>query len=682
MAKFGVSYQTGADDVESSSVDQGTRKRGGNKYQPLQLEQPEATYMTSFDSPRAPLSDGFPSSSPTSTWYEYFQRKRLSYLCLFLPFTIIIVTLSALLIYERHHNKHSNSSNTASSTDSAWDVYRVTSTKGVVATDTEICSQIGVNILSQGGNAVDAAIAAKFCLSVISPASSGIGGGAYILIHNAATNQQEFIDCRETAPMGANENMFIDDPIKAQDGGLAIAVLGEVRGLYEAYKRHGSGKVTWKQLVTPSAILANEWIVSKEVHHLFDQIKTQLYSGKYPLLTSLYMKTNPKNKNELIFKDPGDIVNDPVLSKTLQNIAVYGPDYLYKTMAETLAKEIQDVGGIITANDIRNYQPLITEPLKSNISGYHYYGVGGSSSGGPAIIGILQFMTSIDEPLISLGNNYYHYLVECFKHIFAIRSNLGDPAYVNVTNVYNAILSNNYLNYLQHTFTSDLKTQSSLLNYGGIYNLQYLMKIDAGTSHLSILDADGNAVSMTSTINTYFGSKVISPSTGILFNNQMDDFSIPNAPNYFGLAPSPYNYPEPKKRPLSSMSPSILLDRHGRVRLIGGASGGPRIITATAQVILNYLMRGMDLLSAVKAPRVHSQLLPDSVDAENSTNVHQLQIPLPQSVVDLLKERGHHNVTLKNVGMGVTQFIAVDPDTLLRIAVSDPRKDGRPAAEK
>lgn len=181
-------------------------------------------------------------------------------------------------------------------------------------------------------------------------------------------------------------------------------------------------------------------------------------------------------------------------------------------------------------------------------------------------------MSSFSEPLISLGNLYYHRLAEAMKHTFAIRLHLGDPSYVDSEGPLSALLSDKYMSGLANLNTSDFDVQL-LSTYGGEYSTKNIIKNDHGTTHISIIDSDGNAVALTSTINTYFGSKVISKSTGIIFNNEMDDFSIPNSPNYFGLAPSPLNFPEPFKRPLSSMSPSILLDKHGKVRLIGGASG-------------------------------------------------------------------------------------------------------------
>jgi gamma-glutamyltranspeptidase/glutathione hydrolase/leukotriene-C4 hydrolase len=586
------------EEVENSSTKssgylvEGRNRADGNKYQPLEIEGDinpmNQSSVSSYSEDIVPSRTGQQLLSSRFAVESAKRKYRQIIVLVAVPLLFIIVILSIGIANKNSSSSSSSSGSNGSSSltdEQLLEQHRITSTKGAVATDNQICSQIGVNILDQGGNAVDAAIAAKLCLGVVSPASSGIGGGGYILIYSSSGSTQEFIDCRETAPGAATPRMFVNDPIAAQDGGLAIAVPGEIQGLYLAYQRHGSGKISWKNLILPAALLAEEWRISPELYAYILIIKKQLFSGKYQPLADLYLKNHGKSVKEI-----GDIVNQPTLSKTLMMIGEYGPDYLYKTMSTTLAKEIQNAGGIITKEDIESYEPLITPPLIANISGYHYIGVGGSSSGGPSIIGILRFMSSLEQPLVSQGSAYYHYLIECFKHIFAIRTNLGDPFYVNTTNVYNAILSEEYMNDLEKHHTNDLHIQKSLYDYGGKYNLQFSAKDDAGTTHLSVIDSDGNAVSFTSTVNTYFGSKVISPSTGILFNNQMDDFSIPGSPNFFGLPPSPFNYPEPYKRPLSSMSPSIVLDQYHRVRLIGGASGGPRIITSTAQarLVLNF----------------------------------------------------------------------------------------------
>lgn len=494
--------------------------------------------------------------------------------------TVIVSVCVVILILVLASLSLSSGSSGTISTRTTFEDFHITATKGAVASDSSTCSHMGVDILAKGGNAVDASITTALCLGVVSPMSSGIGGGCFIVFHNSSSGHNVFIDSREVAPAAATPTMFEKQPILAQDGGLAVAVLAEVHGLHLAYTLHGSGVVSWKDIVTPVAKLAEKWVISAQLSANLEEHATQhLLSGKFPELSKLYVKANGK------IKTAGDIVEQPQLANTLYQIAEVGPSYIYDTMADTLAQEIEAAGGIVTAQDIQRYTPIVYAALESNFMGYRYIGAGGSSSGGAIVAGILNYMSSISQPLVSQGAIYYHRLVEAMKHGFAMRLHLADPEYVNTTEVVRALLSYDFMRDLQLMSPDD--TVLPLSHYGGKYNMTHISPKDSGTTHLSVVDAQGNAVALTSTINTYFGSKVVSPSTGILFNNQMDDFSIPGASNYFGLAPSPYNYPAAYKRPLSSMSPSIVLDGHtGKVRMTGGASGGPKIITATLQVAL------------------------------------------------------------------------------------------------
>jgi len=622
----------------------------------------------------SPLPLVFSLSKPKSKPIR--ARHSPNMLCFFINGAILIGLVFPLVIFVcvlaiKLQNLSSDSSNDFTNYNCVEN--RVRSTKGVIATDNPTCSDMGAKILQSGGNAVDAAITAALCLGVVSPVSSGIGGGCFILSYNRTTGKSEFIDARETAPAATTRDMFVKDPSKATNGPLAIAIPGELRGLYLAWTRYGSKKLSWQQLVTPVAELASLWTISPTLSNYLRLISTELLTkNAFPELQKLYLKNDGTIKNTF------DTVSQPELSKTLHNIAAYGPDYFYNTIAAQLAAEIQSLGGIMTESDIRSYQPSILEPIRTDFMGYTYIGVGGSSSGGAAVAGILKFMGSFKDPLVSQGSIYYHRLVEAMKHVFAMRLSLGDPSFANTSSCVDAMLSDSYMQALQ-TNTSDA-TVLPIDSYGGKYSAKHASTLDSGTTHISVMDAQGNAVSMTSTINTYFGSKVVSSSSGVLFNNQMDDFSIPSgAVNFFGLAASPLNYPQPGKKPLSSMSPSLVLDRRGRIRLIGGASGGPRIITATAQVILNYLGRGMDVLQAVVQPRIHSQLLPTTVDVEAQSLVGGKKITASIDVLRALLST-HHNATYFDGAMGVAQFIAVDPDSGEMEAVSDPRKGGTPSA--
>ena len=379
---------------------------------------------------------------------------------------------------------------------------------------------IGKDILLQGGNSIDAAIAATLCLGVLSPISSGLGGGCFILIHNHSTNTNIFIDSREVAPLSTYPDIFINQSIKAQNGGLAIAVLGELKGLYYIYENYSSKKIKWKDLVLPSAKLAESWIISSELAYTMNkEVSNELKSGEFPLLSELYV-----NKDTGKLKQEGDVVKQPILANTLRMISEYGSSYIYDTMINDIVNDINEAGGNMSYDDIRNYNIISYPAIETQIFGFTYLSVSGSSSGGPVVAGILKFMSSYMEPIVIQSYLYYHHLIEAMKHTFAIRLFLGDPLFVNITGPTNALLSDEYMRNLQIYNTNDNYVQSSINQYGGNeYNIDESssssLPTDHGTTHLSVIDSEGNAVSLTSTINTYFGSKVISKSTG-MYNNR------------------------------------------------------------------------------------------------------------------------------------------------------------------
>lgn len=605
-----------------------------------------------------------------------------------IAFKVIVATCIALIIIlimaarphdgqRRHRNRGAEADSAAAAGTAAnqWAPYQATSPAlGIVAADSFTCSQIGVAILRKGGNAVDSAAATALCQGVVSPASSGLGGGAHIVFYDAATKTAKFIDSRETAPAASMPDMFDADPQLSQDGGKAVATLAELKGIYQLQQAHGL--LAWRECTEPAARLAERYEVSAELASMLadSEVVAYMQSGAYPALEALFRNADGSIKRQ------GDFVTNTKLAHTLDQIGLHGSDYLYETMAPTLAAEVQAAGGVLTVEDLQAYTVLEHEPITVQIMGHTLYSASGSSSGGAAVAGILEFMDGFAQPLASEGLVYNHRLVEAMKNAFAVRLNLADPLFVNTTGPIGALTSKTFMSQLRNAM-SDTGVLP-LASYGGKFGLnearRYLPE-DHGTSHMVVVDRSGNAVSLTSTVNTYFGSKVVSPSTGIVFNNQMDDFSNSHSANYFGLAPSASNLPGPGKRPLSSMSPSILIDSNSRVRLVGGASGGPRIITATAQVILNTIGRGYDILQAVVSPRLHSQLLPDTVYVEQHQLISGLSITSPPNIAEDLKKRGH-NITEWAHSMGVNQFVAIDPDTGYMTAVSDPRKSGRPAA--
>lgn len=634
-------------------------------------------------------------------FWIYHPKSACGVLSLFILLPFII---SLGIIASKHDDSQLITQTTDCDTSNAWaKSFNVeTYGNGIVAADDYRCSKIGSNILTDGGNAMDAAIGVALCLGVVSPASSGLGGGCFILGYNASSYKSLFIDARETAPLNSSQNMYVGNPSLSVNGGLAIAIPGELKGLYLAWQKQGGG-VSWSRIVQPSIDLAKKWEISPTVARYILKIETVVKSNTmlYSDIYEMYFN------NDGTPKKSGQYIQNPQLANTLQGIADQGPDYLYginSNIPNLLAKEIQNAGGIITANEIRSFQPTIRDAVEMDVFGYKLYGAPPPSSGGVIVAAILQFMSGFKEPIASQEGLYYHHLVEAMKHTFAIRMSLGDPDYVNLTSVMNDLLNGDLINELQQITREDW-VLDSIEKYGGPdYGVKYqVIPDDHGTTHISVLDKDGNAVAITSTVNTYFGSKILSTSTGIILNNEMDDFSTPNSSNFFGLAPFTSNYIEPGKKPLSSMSPTILVRKADKkVRLIGGASGGPRIITATAQVLLNFLGQGMSLLDSVISSRVHSQLFPQKVYLEDVTldctnclaldsngkpisgQYQKIQSTTNTLLVNALKKRGHNITADTGANFGVCQFIDIEHELDNKMtAVCDPRKGGTPsAAEK
>ena len=627
-----------------------------------------------------------------------------------------------------------------------------------VAADHPVCSDLGVSIMQDlHGNAIDAAVAVALCLGVANPASSGMGGGAFMLIHadpvvdettsSSSTKQQqqqslpdfddernrdepspkaasgkvtEVIDCREVAPSAAYTEMYKDKPDSASTyGGLAIGVPGELKGLELAHARHG--QLPWSQVVGQVAQLARKGVVVNDnFAHEIEIMANHFASGGSTDhgLKALLTKNNDWGHPYVA----GDRFRNTKLAALLEAVAQHGSDALYKgEQASKIAKEIQNVGGIVTQEDIENYRATLRSPVYAHhIDGHSIAGVPPPSSGGAAIIGAARFLAGFSSPFASAADALsVHRLVEAGKHAFAIRMSLSDPVYNTkvVQDAVNDLVNGTYMEDLRR-MTRDTETLP-LSQYGGNKWAQlndsdaaqnatdanegdrrrrhlarrfgYLE--DNGTSHFSIVDKDGNAVAMTTSVNTYFGSKVVSPSTGIVFSNTMDDFSNPGRPNYFGLHPSPSNYIKPGKKPLSSMSPTMVFKSHatsddnlkessmfGDLKLVLGASGGPKIITAVLQVYANIILLGLPLFTSISKPRVHDQLIYHgaSVSAVEKAVVDQ-DIPneVSQRTRDALMKRNHNLIDIDYTG--TAQVVAVDLETKSLSAGCDIRKGGSPS---
>lgn len=539
---------------------------------------------------------------------------------------------------------------------------------GAVATDDRRCSKIGMDALRGGGHAVDAAVAAALCLGVVSPASSGLGGGAFLLL-NLANGVAKAFDMRETAPLLSSKDMYGGNTSLKATGSLSIAVPGELAGLHKVWKQHG--KLPWQRLVRPAEVLARlGFKISAYLHMQMEATESDILND-----TGLRSIFAPNGKLLKV----GDICYNKKLAETLRIISKYGPKAFYGgSIGLNLVRDVKEAGGILSIEDLKRYSVKEKEPISTDFLGLKILGMP-PPSGGPPMMLLLNILAQYELPSGLSGALGIHREIEALKHVFALKMNLGDPDFVNITRVLADMLSPKFAKVLKKDINDSTTFGPS--HYGGRWN----QITDHGTSHVSIIDVERNAISMTSTVNGYFGSKIVSPSTGIVLNNEMDDFSIPMRNVSKDVPPpAPSNFIMPGKRPLSSMSPTIAL-KDGKVKAVVGASGGTMIIAATTEVLLNHFVKGMDPFASVTAPRVYHQLIPNVVYYENWTTVNGDHFEVPSDIREALRSKGH---VLKGIAGGtICQFIVEDKfDDWGRnkgigklVAVSDPRKGGFPA---
>jgi gamma-glutamyltranspeptidase / glutathione hydrolase / leukotriene-C4 hydrolase len=563
--------------------------------------------------------------------------------------------------------------------------------EGIVAADHGRCSDIGAAVLKDGGNAVDAAVATALCQGIYNPMASGVGGG-HIMLIRLPNGTSEVIDAREVAPVAASEEMFKGKPQAALVGGLAAAVPLELRGLHLAHSRHGV--LPWSRLVEPAAAVAEGGF---EAHpYLVSALEMANFTA-YPELRDIFLINDAHTKT---WRAP--VVNEtcckrPQLAQLLRDVANEGPDVLYQgKYAAQFAADIQGAGGIITVEDLSTAQAVVEEPLRTHVMGVDVVGPPPPSSAA-TIMTALLVLGGYDLPLAGSGSLGIHRAAEAMKHAFALRMSLGDPGsgesslVPHLKELLADMQSSEYADSLREMILDDGVLNTTM--YGGKWNIlkSGVMPEDHGTSHMNVVDKDRMAVALTSTVNTGFGSKVLSKSTGIILNNQMDDFSTPGQPNVYGIPPSRSNFIVPGKKPFSSMSP-LVVERGGQLRMVLGASGGPRIISAVLQTLLRVLAYGEDAFSAVAGPRVHHQLVPDVLYGEAWT-AGDVEFYYDNSTLHGLEARGHQ--VLPSAWGAVVQAVVADPDpaddnengnsttaaeTGMLRAVSDPRKDGAPSA--
>ncbi|MDH3442750.1 MAG: gamma-glutamyltransferase [Deltaproteobacteria bacterium] len=527
---------------------------------------------------------------------------------------------------------------------------------GLVVSDSELATSAGMEMLNRGGNAVDAAVATAFALAVVDQASSGLGGGGFMVIYDAKTRRAHALDFRETAPRAARTELYAADGNPARQlsvtGALAVAVPGEVAGLLQASKRFGT--LPPQVLVAPAIRYATDGFpLDATLQHAID--RQQGAMKKFTELGRVYM---PKGE----VPAEGEIIRQPELGDTLKAIASQGAESFYQGwIAEAIAETIQKNGGVLTTDDLKNYKAVWREPLIGSYRKRTVITMPPPSSGGVAILQILNVLEGYKLNQIPRNSaTYLHLVTEVLKHAFADRARyLGDPDFVNAP--VSKLISEDYASWIRGRISA-VKTQPP-----GFYGLVHYKPEQGGTTHLSVIDRDGNAVACTLSVNTRFGSKLLAPKTGIVLNNEMDDFSIHSSGNTYGLLGNEANSLQPKKRPLSSMSPTIIL-RGDRPELIVGGAGGPRIISATLQVILNVIDFRMAVKEAVASPRIHHQWMPERLDVEND---------LPRESRSSLERRGHS--LRERRGIGVVQAIV---STRGRVSgAADPRKAERALAD-
>lgn len=528
---------------------------------------------------------------------------------------------------------------------------------GMVVSADELASKAGVEILKKGGNAVDAAVAVGFALAVTYPQAGNIGGGGYMVIR-MADGRTTTIDYREKAPAAAYRNMFLDEkenflPEKSQKGYLASGVPGSVAGMLYALDKYG--KMKRQQVLSPAVTLAKKGFFMN--YRLVDDLNGSLNSFlKHPSSKKVF------TKKEQAYEE-GDKLTQRDLATTLSRIQRYGRDGFYKgKTADLIVAEMKKGGGIVTREDLANYQPVERPPVRGTYRGYEIISMGPSSSGGIALIHLLNILEGYDIAGGGFGSSKtISLMAEAMKLTYADRAEyLGDPDFFPVP--VEKLISKEYAAQRRKLIDVTKATPSSAISHGNVAKNE-----GTHTTHYSVVDQWGNAVSVTTTLNDSFGSDIVVEGAGFLLNNEMDDFSAkPGAPNMFGLVGGEANSVQPNKRMLSAMTPTIVV-KDSQPFLVIGTPGGSTIITTVLQVILNVIDHKMNIQEAVDAPRVHHQLLPDTLYYEKRG--------LPQDVAENLVKHGYA-VRERSGYRGLAEGIVIDKKKGLLYGATDPRGYG------
>ena len=538
-------------------------------------------------------------------------------------------------------------------------VHPVIADHGIVVAQEKTAARIGGDILRRGGNAVDAAVATGFAMAVTYPRAGNLGGGGFMMIHSAERHEDVAIDYRETAPAATTAGIFLGvdgkpDIAKSRDSALGVGIPGTPAGLAMALDKYGSGKFTLAELLQPAIALARDGFpVTDDTADSLPESHPRL--ARWPGSAKIFSRPEGTPLRE------GDTLIQTDLAATLSAIAAQGPRGFYEgPVAEKLVKAIDEAGGMMTLDDLKSYQPSIRTPMRGTYRGYEIVSMPPPSSGGVVLLETLNILEGFPMRDLKQGSAAsLHIIVEAMRRAYADRARyLGDPAFVSAP-IAN-LISKEYAAKQRASIDPDHATPSSAIAAGPL-------REGSNTTHFSVVDNLGNAVSNTYTLNFSYGVGLVADGTGVLLNNELDDFTAaPGASNAYGLVGFEANLPGPGKRPLSSMTPTIVL-KDGKPVLVTGSPGGSRIISTVLQVVVNVLDYDMDIAAAVAAPRLHHQWMPDEVRVERGFS---------EDTLEALRAKGHRVVG--PLTQGSANSIAVTSKGAL--GAPDPRTRGAEAS--